>query len=77
MKEQKWTHDGVMLSPSPVAYPGSNSTVRMSSSGTSLAISGRTLTRMLPGDKVKIVVSRYDSTRGFIIFLLRNKDSGD
>ncbi|RZC57996.1 hypothetical protein C5167_005318 [Papaver somniferum] len=29
--------------------------------------------RIIPGDKVKIEVSRYDSTRGRIIYRLRNK----
>nr|QWX89968.1 translation initiation factor A [Aeginetia indica]WRW10972.1 translation initiation factor 1 [Aeginetia indica] len=35
----------------------------------------RNFIRLLPGDKVKIEVSHYDSTRGRIIFRLRNKDS--
>nr|YP_010286996.1 translation initiation factor 1 [Limnobium laevigatum]UKT61016.1 translation initiation factor 1 [Limnobium laevigatum] len=33
--------------------------------------------RILPGDRVKIEVSRYDSTKGRIIYRLRNKDSND
>ena len=33
--------------------------------------------RILMGDRVKIEVSRYDSTRGRIIYRLRNKDSND
>ncbi|KAL6492589.1 Rps8p [Orobanche gracilis] len=37
----------------------------------------RSFIRILTGDKVKIEVSRYDSTRGRIIYRLRNKDSKD
>nr|AWI71910.1 translation initiation factor 1 [Beaumontia murtonii] len=31
--------------------------------------------RILPGDRVKVEVSRYDSTKGRIIYRLRKKDS--
>nr|YP_010598633.1 translational initiation factor 1 [Koenigia nummulariifolia]WAL02668.1 translational initiation factor 1 [Koenigia nummulariifolia] len=34
----------------------------------------RSFIRILPGDRVKIEVSRYDSSRGRIISRLRNKD---
>nr|QHR85498.1 translational initiation factor 1 [Aeginetia indica]WRW10994.1 translational initiation factor 1 [Aeginetia sinensis] len=34
----------------------------------------RNFIRLLPGDKVKIEVSCYDSTKGRIIFRLRNKN---
>nr|YP_009774785.1 InfA [Symphoricarpos orbiculatus]YP_010044180.1 translation initiation factor 1 [Symphoricarpos sinensis]AKZ21883.1 translation initiation factor 1 [Symphoricarpos occidentalis]QJA14273.1 InfA [Symphoricarpos orbiculatus]QPF22819.1 translation initiation factor 1 [Symphoricarpos sinensis]URQ21442.1 translational initiation factor 1 [Symphoricarpos orbiculatus] len=37
----------------------------------------RSFIRILPGDRVKVEVSRYDSTRGRIIYRLRNKDSKD
>nr|YP_010717698.1 translational initiation factor 1 [Orobanche pycnostachya]WDQ41953.1 translational initiation factor 1 [Orobanche pycnostachya] len=33
--------------------------------------------RILPGDKVKIEISHYDSTRGRIIYRFQNKDSKD
>nr|YP_009309778.1 translational initiation factor 1 [Orobanche densiflora]ALJ02233.1 translational initiation factor 1 [Orobanche densiflora] len=33
--------------------------------------------RILPGDKVKIEISSYDSTRGRIIYRFQNKDSKD
>nr|YP_010464182.1 translation initiation factor 1 [Valerianella locusta]UUL71534.1 translation initiation factor 1 [Valerianella locusta] len=33
--------------------------------------------RILPGDRVKVEVSRYDSTKGRIIYRLPNKDSKD
>ncbi|KAL8199883.1 hypothetical protein R6Q57_013451 [Mikania cordata] len=35
----------------------------------------RSFIRILPGDRVKIEVSGYDSTRGRIIYRLSNKDS--
>nr|YP_009569886.1 translation initiation factor 1 [Microtea debilis]QBC68166.1 translation initiation factor 1 [Microtea debilis] len=37
----------------------------------------RSSIRILPGDRVKIEISRYDSTRGHIVYRLRNKDSND
>lgn len=37
----------------------------------------RSFIRILPGDRVKVEVSRYDSTRGRIIYRLPNKDSKD
>nr|YP_010168352.1 translation initiation factor IF-1 [Gilliesia graminea]QRZ01629.1 translation initiation factor IF-1 [Gilliesia graminea] len=37
----------------------------------------RSLIRISPGDRVKIEINRYDSTRGRIIYRLRNKDSND
>nr|ATQ37444.1 translational initiation factor 1 [Plagiobothrys nothofulvus] len=38
----------------------------------------RSFIRIFPGgDRVKIEVSRYDSTGGRIIYRLRNKDSKD
>nr|YP_009558149.1 translation initiation factor 1 [Lonicera nervosa]YP_010414228.1 translational initiation factor 1 [Lonicera gynochlamydea]YP_010703371.1 translational initiation factor 1 [Lonicera szechuanica]UWK23675.1 translational initiation factor 1 [Lonicera rupicola var. syringantha]AZZ06117.1 translation initiation factor 1 [Lonicera nervosa]URS64410.1 translational initiation factor 1 [Lonicera gynochlamydea]WCO11825.1 translational initiation factor 1 [Lonicera szechuanica] len=37
----------------------------------------RSFIRILPGDRVQVEVSRYDSTRGRIIYRLRNKDSKD
>ncbi|KAK8950534.1 hypothetical protein KSP40_PGU018418 [Platanthera guangdongensis] len=33
----------------------------------------RSFIRILPGDRVKIEMSRYDSTRGRIIYRLRKK----
>ncbi|KAK8955954.1 hypothetical protein KSP40_PGU007745 [Platanthera guangdongensis] len=37
----------------------------------------RSFIRILPGDRVKIEMSRYDSTRGRMIYRLRKKDSND
>ncbi|CAN1143695.1 Translation initiation factor IF-1, chloroplastic [Linum perenne] len=30
--------------------------------------------RILPGDRVRVEVSRYDTTRGRIVYRIRNKD---
>ncbi|XP_056173346.1 translation initiation factor IF-1, chloroplastic-like [Syzygium oleosum] len=77
MKEQKWTHEGVIVE----SLPNGMFRVRLDNEDVILGyISGKirkNFIRMLPGDKVKIEVSRYDSTRGRIIYRLRNKDSGD
>ncbi|KAI3408454.1 S1-like domain-containing protein [Psidium guajava] len=77
MKEQKWTHEGVIVE----SLPNGMFRVRLDNADVILGyISGKirkNFIRMLPGDKVKIEVSRYDSTRGRIIYRLRNKDSGD
>ncbi|KAF8019308.1 hypothetical protein BT93_G0095 [Corymbia citriodora subsp. variegata] len=77
MKEQKWTHEGVIVE----SLPNGMFRVRLDNEDVVLGyISGKirkNFIRMLPGDKVKIEVSRYDSTRGRIIYRLRNKDSGD
>ncbi|CAA6659712.1 unnamed protein product [Spirodela intermedia] len=35
------------------------------------------MVRVLVGDKVRIEVSRYDSTRGRIVYRLRSKSSTD
>nr|YP_009570817.1 translation initiation factor 1 [Limonium tenellum]YP_009722536.1 translational initiation factor 1 [Limonium aureum]YP_010241394.1 InfA [Limonium tetragonum]YP_010241477.1 InfA [Limonium bicolor]YP_010464997.1 translation initiation factor 1 [Limonium otolepis]YP_010997468.1 translational initiation factor 1 [Limonium franchetii]QKN99061.1 translational initiation factor 1 [Limonium sinense]QBC67909.1 translation initiation factor 1 [Limonium tenellum]QGN73761.1 translational initiation len=37
----------------------------------------RSFIRILPGDRVKIEVNRYDSTKGRIIYRFSNKDSTD
>lgn len=77
MKEQKWTHEGVIVE----SLPNGMFRVRLDNEDVILGyISGKirkNFIRMLPGDKVKIEVSRYDSSRGRIIYRLRNKDSGD
>ncbi|XP_030512997.2 translation initiation factor IF-1, chloroplastic [Rhodamnia argentea] len=77
MKEQKWTHEGIIVE----SLPNGMFRVRLDNADVVLGyISGKirkNFIRMLPGDKVKIEVSRYDSTRGRIIYRLRNKDSGD
>nr|UTM07988.1 translational initiation factor 1 [Polygonatum sibiricum]WEW64495.1 translational initiation factor 1 [Polygonatum sibiricum]WHN63922.1 translation initiation factor 1 [Polygonatum sibiricum] len=75
MKEQKWIHEGLITESLP------NVRVHLDNEDLILGyISGRirrSLIRILPGDRVKIKISRYDSTRGRIIYRLRNKDSSD
>ncbi|KAK4751894.1 hypothetical protein SAY87_020692 [Trapa incisa] len=77
MKEQKWTHEGVIVE----SLPNGMFRVRLDNEDVILGyISGKirkNFIRMLPGDKVRVEVSRYDSSRGRIIYRLRNKDSGD
>ncbi|MFS8003225.1 putative translation initiation factor IF-1, nucleic acid-binding protein [Helianthus anomalus] len=61
MKEQKWIHEGLITE----SLPNGMFRVRLDNED------------MILGDRVKIEVSRYDSTRGRIIYRLRNKDSKD
>nr|UHA56480.1 translation initiation factor 1 [Argophyllum lejourdanii] len=78
MKEQKWIHEGLINSES---LPNGMFRVCLDNEDMILGyVSGkirRSFIRILPGDRVKIEVSRYDSTRGRIIYRLRNKDSKD
>lgn len=77
MKEQKWIHEGLITE----SLPNGMFRVRLDNEDLILGyVSGRirrSFIRILPGDKVKIEVSRYDSTRGRIIYRLRNKDLND
>nr|YP_001294305.1 translation initiation factor 1 [Illicium oligandrum]A6MMX9.1 RecName: Full=Translation initiation factor IF-1, chloroplastic [Illicium oligandrum]ABQ52553.1 translational initiation factor 1 [Illicium oligandrum] len=80
MKEQKWIHEGLITE----SLPNGMFRVRLDNVDNEDLILGyvsgrirRSFIRILPGDRVKIEVSRYDSTRGRIIYRLRNKDSND
>nr|YP_010596218.1 translational initiation factor 1 [Tanaecium pyramidatum]WAJ60435.1 translational initiation factor 1 [Tanaecium pyramidatum] len=83
MTEQKWIHEGLITE----SLPNGMFRVRLDNEDLVLGyISGkirRRSIRILPGDKVKIEISRYDSTRGRIISRLNNgnknenKDSKD
>lgn len=77
MKEQKWIHEGLITE----SLPNGMFRVRLDNEDLILGyVSGkirRSFIRILPGDRVKIEVSRYDSTRGRIIYRLRSKDSND
>nr|YP_010267453.1 initiation factor 1 [Nymphaea atrans]UIF94053.1 initiation factor 1 [Nymphaea atrans] len=82
MKEQKLIHEGLITE----SLPNGMFWVRLDNEDLVLGyVSGRirrSFIRILPGDRVKIdsvkiEVSRYDSTRGRIIYRLRNKDSND
>nr|YP_010884018.1 translational initiation factor 1 [Helleborus torquatus]WIW41367.1 translational initiation factor 1 [Helleborus atrorubens]WIW41689.1 translational initiation factor 1 [Helleborus torquatus] len=77
MKEQKWIREGLIAE----SLPNGMFRVRLDNEDLILGyVSGRirrSFIRILPGDRVKIEVSRYDSTKGRIIYRLRNKDSND
>nr|YP_010428417.1 translation initiation factor 1 [Dicranostigma leptopodum]USN94280.1 translation initiation factor 1 [Dicranostigma leptopodum] len=76
-KEEKSIHNGLITE----SYPSGMFRVRLDNGDLILGyISGkirRNFIRILPGDRVKIEVSRYDSTRGRIIDRLPNQDSND
>ncbi|KAI3800238.1 hypothetical protein L1987_35549 [Smallanthus sonchifolius] len=73
--EQKWVAKGLITE----SLPNGMFWVRLENGDVVLGyISGkirRNSIRMLAGDKVKIEVSRYDSTRGRIVYRIGNKDS--
>nr|YP_010624976.1 Translational initiation factor [Aglaonema modestum]WBG69256.1 Translational initiation factor [Aglaonema modestum] len=78
MKEQKLIHEGL------ITESLLNGMFRVPLDNENLVlgyVSGRIrrrFTRILPGDRVKIEVSSYDSTsKGRIIYRLRNEDLND
>nr|YP_010314608.1 translation initiation factor 1 [Cissus quadrangularis]UNA64173.1 translation initiation factor 1 [Cissus quadrangularis]WEF49541.1 translational initiation factor 1 [Cissus quadrangularis] len=75
MKEQKWIHEGLITE----SLPNGMFWVRLDNENMILGyVSGRirrSFIRILAGDRVKIEVSRYDSTKGRIIYRIRKKDS--
>nr|YP_009557275.1 translation initiation factor 1 [Asteropeia rhopaloides]QBC71460.1 translation initiation factor 1 [Asteropeia rhopaloides] len=77
MKEQKWSHEGLITE----SLPNGMFWVRLDNEDLILGyVSGRirrSFISILPGDRVNFGVSHYDSTRGHIIYRLRNKDSND
>ncbi|KAG6740424.1 translation initiation factor IF-1 [Populus alba x Populus x berolinensis] len=72
--EQKWTHEGSVTE----SLPNGMFRVRLDNEDLIIGyISGRirkNFVRILPGDRVKVEVSRYDSSRGRIVYRLRNRD---
>ncbi|KAJ6382847.1 hypothetical protein OIU77_031300 [Salix suchowensis] len=72
--EQKWTYEGSVTESLP------NGMFRVLLDNKDLIIgyiSGKirkNFVRILPGDRVRVEVSRYDSSRGRIIYRLRNRD---
>ncbi|KAH0447996.1 hypothetical protein IEQ34_023179 [Dendrobium chrysotoxum] len=64
MKEQKLIHEGFITESLPTVC-------------SEFGRIRRSFIRILPGDRVKIEMSRYDSTRGRLIYRLRKKDSND
>nr|UXR11985.1 translational initiation factor 1 [Christisonia kwangtungensis] len=77
MKEKKCIHEGLITD----SLSNGMFQVQLDNKNLVLGyISGkirRNFIRILPGDKVKIEISRYDSTKGRIIFRLRNKGLKD
>lgn len=72
--EQKMTHEGSITE----SLPNGMFRVRLDNEDVILGyISGKirkNFIRLLPGDRVRVEVSRYDSSRGRIIFRLRGRD---
>nr|YP_009109166.1 translational initiation factor 1 [Corallorhiza trifida]AIW51634.1 translational initiation factor 1 [Corallorhiza trifida]QBA90930.1 translational initiation factor 1 [Corallorhiza trifida] len=77
MKEQKLIREGLITE----SLPNGMFRIQLDNEDLILGyISGRirrSFIRILTGDRVKIEMSRYDSTRGRIIYRLRKKDSND
>ncbi|XP_044477256.1 translation initiation factor IF-1, chloroplastic-like [Mangifera indica] len=73
----KWVHEGFITE----SLPNGMFRVRLDNEDLILGyISGKirqNFIRVLPGDKVKVEVSRYDSSKGRIIYRLRNRSSSD
>nr|QOI17206.1 plastid translation initiation factor 1 [Anemone narcissiflora] len=71
MKEQKMIHEGLIVE----SLPNGMFRVRLDNEDVILGyISGRirkSFVRVLPGDRVKVEVSRYDSSKGRITYRLR------
>nr|YP_010490079.1 translation initiation factor 1 [Koenigia lichiangensis]UWM11208.1 translation initiation factor 1 [Koenigia campanulata var. fulvida]UWM11720.1 translation initiation factor 1 [Koenigia lichiangensis] len=77
MTEEKLIHEGLIVE----SLPNGMFRVHLDNEDLILGyVSGRirrSFIRILPGDRVKIEVSRYDSSRGRIIYRLRNTDLTD
>ncbi|XP_015579198.1 translation initiation factor IF-1, chloroplastic isoform X1 [Ricinus communis] len=75
--EQKWTHEGSITE----SLPNGMFRVKLDNQDLIIGyISGKirkNFVRILPGDRVKVEVSRYDSSRGRIIYRMRNRDSAN
>lgn len=70
--EQKWTHEGLITE----SLPNGMFRVRLDNEDLILGyVSGKirkNFVRILPGDRVKVEVSRYDSSKGRIVYRLRS-----
>nr|YP_010581437.1 translation initiation factor 1 [Triphyophyllum peltatum]UZT27842.1 translation initiation factor 1 [Triphyophyllum peltatum] len=77
MKEERLIHEGLIAD----SLPNGLFLVLLDNEKLVLGhVSGRMQRRFIriqPGDRVKIELSWYDSTRGRIIYKLHNKDSND
>lgn len=71
-EQQKWTQEGLVTE----SLPNGMFRIRLDNADMIIGyISGKirkSFIRILPGDRVKVEVSRYDSTRGRIVYRLRN-----
>ncbi|KAJ1381507.1 Translation initiation factor IF-1 [Sesbania bispinosa] len=74
--EQKWVHEGLITE----SLPNGMFRVRLDNEDLILGyVSGKirkNFVRILPGDRVKVEVSRYDSSKGRIVYRLRNSGGG-
>ncbi|GMN44853.1 hypothetical protein TIFTF001_014054 [Ficus carica] len=75
MEQQKWSQEGLVTE----SLPNGMFRIRLDNADMIIGyISGKirkSFIRILPGDRVKVEVTRYDSTRGRIVYRLRsNKD---
>lgn len=75
-EQQKWSQEGLVTE----SLPNGMFRIRLDNADMIIGyISGKirkSFIRILPGDRVKVEVTRYDSTRGRIVYRLRNtKDS--
>ncbi|KAK7257210.1 hypothetical protein RIF29_31014 [Crotalaria pallida] len=74
--EQKWVHEGLITE----SLPNGMFRVRLDNQDLILGyVSGKirkNFVRILPGDRVKVEVSRYDSSKGRIVYRLRNTAGG-
>ncbi|KAK7388853.1 hypothetical protein VNO78_23680 [Psophocarpus tetragonolobus] len=73
--EQKWVHEGLIME----SLPNGMFRVRLDNEDLILGyISGKirkNYVRILPGDRVKVEVSRYDSSKGRIVYRLRTTNN--
>ncbi|MED6133892.1 hypothetical protein PIB30_032464 [Stylosanthes scabra] len=73
--EQKWVHEGLITE----SLPNGMFRVRLDNEDLILGyVSGKirkNFVRILPGDRVKVEVSRYDSSKGRIVYRLRSTTS--
>ncbi|XP_015972228.1 translation initiation factor IF-1, chloroplastic [Arachis duranensis] len=73
--EQKWVHEGLITE----SLPNGMFRVRLDNQDLILGyVSGKirkNFVRILPGDRVKVEVSRYDSSKGRIVYRLRSSSS--
>ncbi|CAL5196749.1 unnamed protein product [Lathyrus oleraceus] len=74
--EQKWVHEGLIIE----SLPNGMFRVLLDNEDLILGyISGKirkNYVRILPGDRVRVEVSRYDSSKGRIIYRIRNTTGG-